>query len=439
MIPLRRAALAYILVLAVSALGLATLALARAGLPTGARAVLAVIFAALMTLAYCFPLQFSHRIKLTLDTSVIVAAVLLFEPGVAMLIVAGGTALAHALRREPWIQAVFNTAQTALQAGAGGGLLALAGVRHDALRFDRPGQLVALAAVGAGMYAVNTVAVAGIVGLQSGLSPWLVWRQSVGFDALEEVAQLALGLLTAAMVDVYIWTLPLLLVLGLVVYHALERQLQLRQQTRDAIEELADIVDLRDPYTADHSRRVARYARELATALRLAPDEVAAIELAARAHDVGKMVIDKDVLAKPGPLSDADVCELKAHPATGERILMRFPQFAASARFVRHHHERMDGSGYPDGLAGEAIPLGARVIAVADAFDAMATARPYRPAMPRDVVLAELERRRGGQWDGDIVDVLLELLADGRLVLPDQTVLAASPREVELRSRPVIA
>jgi HD-GYP domain-containing protein (c-di-GMP phosphodiesterase class II) len=438
MIELRRAAALYIAVLALGAAALAAVGLTQASQPEARRLALAVGLAALMTLVYCFPLDFAHRTKLTLDSSVIFVAVLLFQPGPAMLIVAGGTLLAHALRREPWVQAAFNTSQTALQAGLGALLLAAVGWDPNAPRFDEPGLLAVIGLAAAGMYLINTSSVSVIVGLQSRLSPWGIWRQSAGFDAPEELAQLALGLLTAAMVDVHLWTLPLLLVLGFAVYLSLERHISLRRQTLDAVEALADIVDLRDPYTADHSCRVAGYARELATALGLPPDEVSAIETAARVHDVGKVVIDRDVLAQRTPLQEADWGQLREHPLTGERIVSRFPQFAAAARYVRGHHERWDGTGYPDGLSGELIPLGARVIAVADALDAMVHARPFRPALPSASILRELEAQRGLQWDTQIIDALMQLLAEGRIALPADAPVADA-REGDMARRAVVA
>jgi HD-GYP domain-containing protein (c-di-GMP phosphodiesterase class II) len=154
---------------------------------------------------------------------------------------------------------------------------------------------------------VNTVAVSIIVGLQSGLSPLNVWRESIQFGSAEELALLALGLLGAVVVDVHTWALLILLLPAIVVYRSLERYIQLRQQTLDAVEALADIVDLRDPYTANHSRRVALYARDLATALGLEPDEVDLIERVARVHDVGKVIVDLEVLAKEGGPSSSNI------------------------------------------------------------------------------------------------------------------------------------
>lgn len=402
------------------------------------RVLLAVAFTGLMTLAYVFPLHFAFKTKLTLDTSVIFASVLLFEPGMAMLVTGAGTILGQTIRREPWVQSLFNGSQTILQAGAGGLLLVLVGWEHQTLRFNQPDQVVMVATAAAALLIVNTAAVAIIVGLQSGLSPLKVWYESIQFGAAEELALLALGLLGAVVVNVHPWTLPILFLPAVVVYRSLERYIQLRQQTLDAVESLADIVDLRDPYTAHHSRRVAVYARDLATTLDLDPDEVELIERVARVHDIGKVVVDREVLTKAGRLSDDEWAQLKQHPVSGSEILSQFPLFVLGASYVRHHHESFDGKGYPDGISGEQIPLGARIIAVADSLDAMASARPYRKALPTDVVLSELQRGRGTQWDARVVDALLQLVEEGRISLsPDPETSIGWDRHGKLVPRPI--
>ncbi len=382
------------------------------------RLPLALLMTGLLTAAMMFPLHLGYKTKFALDTAVIFAAILIFEPGTAMLIAASGMLLASAVHREPWDQTIFNASQAALQAGVGGLILAVGGWDSSNLSLDRPERwLLILVAAGA-MHVVNTLSVATIIGLQSGQPPLLIWRRSVGIDSVEHLSQLVLGLLTAVVADSHPWALPLLLVPALAVYRSTERNLLLRTQTLDAVEALADLVDMRDPYTADHSARVACYAREIATALALSPDDVALVERAARVHDVGKVVVDIDVLTKEGRLTADEWEQLRRHPATGAMILSRFPHFAVATAFVRHHHERWDGKGYPDGLQGTRIPLGARIIAVADAFDAMAIARPYRPALPLETVLEEFRRGRDLQWDGRVVDVLLDLLQNGRIVAP---------------------
>jgi HD-GYP domain-containing protein (c-di-GMP phosphodiesterase class II) len=421
MIEMRRSASIYLAGLAVAALAAVGFALSRATVPDSARLLLAAGLAGLVILAYLYPLHFAYKTKVSLGTSVVFATVLLFEPAAAMSIALVGVAVAHVIRREPLVQTVFNAAQTTLSAGAAGLILALVDWRTDQFIVWTPSHVAGLLLAAGAMYLVNSVAVAVIVALQAGLPFWLVWRQSVTFGRSEDACQFILGLLAAVTVDVHLWTLPLFLMPAVILYRSLERHIQLREQTIDALDRLADIVDLRDPYTAHHSRRVATYARELAAFIELSPDEVDLIERAARVHDIGKLVVDQVVLGKPGKLDPDEWRQLQRHPVTGAEILSRFPQLALATSYVLHHHESMDGSGYPDGLSGEAIPLGARVIAVADSFDAMASARPYRSALPNDVILNEFRSKRGIQWDANVVDALLALLDAGRLAFPDAT------------------
>ncbi len=416
---LRLQAKLFIFALALLALGVIPLTLHFTPGLSNERMIAAAVFAVFMAVAMLFPLHVGFKTKLALDTSVIFAAILLFPPAIAMLIAASGTILAHLVRREPLLQAIFNTSQTALQAAAGSLLLAMVGWNTDQLQFNHPVQMAAIAGAAVVMYLINTLSVATVVGLQSGMAPLHIWYHSaVSLNRVEHISQLGLGLLGAAVVDVHLWTMPLLVLLAFVVYLSLERHVQLRQQTVDAVESLADMVDLRDSYTADHSRRVAAYARELAIALDLTPDEVDLVERAARVHDIGKVLIDSRIISKGGPLDDLEWQEFKRHPVTGAEILSRFPQFALATRYVRHHHERIDGGGYPDRLSGEQIPFGARIIAVADSFDAMTSNRAYRPALPAETVLAEFQRQSGSQWDDRVVTVLLELIEKEQIVIP---------------------
>lgn len=377
--------------------------------------LLALAFTALLVGAKRFPLHVAPKTKVTLDTVVLFAAVLLFDPVVAMALAAAGTLLAQWLGRQGGFQTLFNSAQAVLRVGVSALLLVL--VEWDVARvsFAHPEQLLILAGAAGVMYVLDALIVQMMVAAQTGLTPRLVWRQALRLGGAEELAQLALGVLAAAVIDVYPWALPLFLLPALAIYHALERHVQLRQQTVEALDALAAIVDLRDCYTAAHSQRVAAVARELAIALRLVPAEVELVERAARVHDVGKVIVNPAILAKEAQLTDAEWVELKRHPITGAEILSRFPQFARATSYVRHHHEWINGRGYPDGLRGEAIPLGARILAVADAFDSMASARPYRPALPSDRVVAEFARRRGQQWDDRVVAALFGLLDEGRI------------------------
>ncbi|MDP9369256.1 MAG: ATP-binding protein [Chloroflexota bacterium] len=227
-------AMLYIVGLALAACGLALVALAHAGPLGRERALLALVGTGCVALAGLYPLPFAARTKLYLDTSVLFAAVLLFEPGIALLIAGAGTLLAHLVRRQPWDQTIFNTAQAMIEATVGALVLAGAGWQVDPLRFDQPAQVLLIPVAGAAIYLVNTLSVATIVGLQAGRPPLQVWSHSLlardRAEPLAHLAQLGLGLLTAGLVDAHVWMLPLLALPAVVVHRALTHQEQLRQR-----------------------------------------------------------------------------------------------------------------------------------------------------------------------------------------------------------------
>jgi len=172
---------------------------------------------------------------------------------------------------------------------------------------------------------------------------------------------------------------------------------------------LARAVDSRDAYTGSHSDRVASLSAQIADQLDLSADEIELTRLAGSLHDLGKLAIPEEILRKPASLSDAERLVLERHPQIGYRMLESLG-VDPIADWVLHHHERWDGGGYPDGLAGERIPLGARIIFVADAFDAMTSDRLYRPALSVDDAVAEMERCAGTQFDPDVVNAFLAAL-----------------------------
>jgi diguanylate cyclase (GGDEF)-like protein len=181
--------------------------------------------------------------------------------------------------------------------------------------------------------------------------------------------------------------------------------------SRTAVTALAAAIDARDNYTASHSEDVVGLACDVARRLGLPPEEVERICDGAMLHDVGKVAIPNEILYKPGPLSPAEWEVMRTHPLIGERILLRTPELAPIAPLVRHEHERWDGRGYPDGLSGEAIPIGSRIILCCDAYNAMITARPYREPMSHEEALRELEHGAGAQFDPRVVEALLRVLA----------------------------
>ncbi len=414
---------AYIVSLGVATSGLLIGLNMTVPLPHTGELAIAILLALFTAAAYRFPIHFDVKSSVVLDTSVIYAAVLLFHPGQAMLIVFIGALAGQLLRRFEAEECVFNVSQASLQAGIAGLALLAAGWRFDSVRFDTPGMVVAITLVPVLIFLTNTSLVAAVIGLHTGRKPWRVWLQSTTRnETLEQAGQFTVGLLAAILVSAEPRALPLLVVTAIIMGVSLKRQFELRHRTIRAVERIANLVDLRDPYTASHSRRVGAIAGELATQLDLDPDEINLIERTGNVHDIGKIIIDLGLLSKPDKLTQEEWAIFERHPVTGVQMLEMFPDFAAGTALVRSHHERYDGKGYPDGLAGEEIPMGARILAVADSFDAMASPRPYRGALPAEVVLSELQKGRGSQWDANVVDALLELLALGRIVMgsPDE-------------------
>jgi putative nucleotidyltransferase with HDIG domain len=155
---------------------------------------------------------------------------------------------------------------------------------------------------------------------------------------------------------------------------------------------------------------IAEYSVDIARKLGLPESDVENVRMAALLHDLGKVTVPDDILKKPGRLSEEEMEIIRKHPTHGARMIESIEPMREARDIIRHHHEYYDGSGYPDGLKGENIPLGARIIAVADAFDAMTTNRPYRKALPMDKVVRELRDFSGRQFDPDIVEILIGIL-----------------------------
>ncbi|NLE22943.1 MAG: HD-GYP domain-containing protein, partial [Actinobacteria bacterium] len=299
----------------------------------------------------------------------------------------------------------FNAGQFAVSGG-------LAGLVFGALQSNDSNALVtnapAYAAAAAAFLVCNT-ALAGGVWALLGHGFVKAWFRALETGGVLYLAMAPLGALLASAYAQSPWSLLYFPLLVWVFYKGFGFYAKLRTETQNALVALANSLERRDPYTFEHSVRVADYTRHMARHLGLPEEQLELIVSAAQVHDLGKISIDNRILFKAASLTEDERREVNTHAAAGAELAEQFSMYREGAAIIRAHHERWDGSGYPDGLAGEAIPLGARIIAVADVYDAMTSDRPYRAALPHEVAVAELIDGRGSQFDPEIVDAFVAL------------------------------
>jgi putative two-component system response regulator len=196
----------------------------------------------------------------------------------------------------------------------------------------------------------------------------------------------------------------------LLTQRALNRRLD---ATEGVLFALARAVEARDRHTIHHAERVGRYAEAIGRTVGVHLDDIELLYQGGVLHDLGKIAIPDAILLKPGPLSPEEFATMRQHSAEGERICLSLRSIAQYLPIIRHHHERFDGAGYPDHLVGQAIPLGARIVAIADAWDAMVSDRPYRRGLDRAEARSRLDAGAGAQWDAGLVEIFAALLDDG--------------------------
>jgi putative nucleotidyltransferase with HDIG domain len=298
------------------------------------------------------------------------------------------------LRGASWRQVTFNASVFAVAAAAGG--LAYEGLAEPGA-IHLPEDLAALGALALVYYAVNTGLVGAIIAFSSGalLAPLVRETFASGLPSALGEAALAYALARRAAIEP--WAIVALVPLVFAVYHAHARLAMLKRETARALETFANVVDERDPITYRHSERVADHVEGLARSLRMPLSATARLRWAGRLHDLGKMVVDPEILNKPGRLNDAEWAVMRRHPRLSARMLRRFRFAAGEARAVEYHHERYDGTGYY-GVSPGRIPLAAHFLIVADSFDAMTSDRPYRAAMPPEEALRRIEEGAGTQF-----------------------------------------
>jgi len=355
-----------------------------------------------------------------------IASVALF-PHPWPMIIAGVTALVvdGFVRQKPAVRVVFNTAQFMLATGLASQVyLRLGGfVSLDA--FDL--SLIPFGCLVGTFFVVNKGSVALAVAVSSGVSIRESWGR-IGKDALGT----DLFSSTLALVLVFLYVKLQLLGIAVLVFPLfLVRQLyqmnvQLTEELEEKLELMVKSMEARDPYTSGHSRRVSEYALAIARELKLSAEHVENIKRAALLHDVGKIYEEfAPLLRKEGKLTPEEMMTMRTHVVRSAQLVATAGKLRGAVEaMIKHHHENFDGTGYPDGLAGDEIPLGARIIMIADTIDAMTTDRPYRKAMSLSRAVEELEKYAGRQFDPGLVTVAAKSAGIRRLLGLDQRIHA---------------
>lgn len=362
------------------------------------------------------------------------SAALLFGGWWAASVAAVSTLIGEVARNNPPIKILFNVSQRILSVAlaalvyqALGGqfppayLLTSVELASDAVQRDL-GLFFVFAAV---YFVVNATAVNSVVVLSSGRAFREVWNLNTRGVLVYDLGASALAVMVAwlyARFDTWLGFGSLGLIGVIVPIVAVRHVYGLYHQLEDSGQELLQVmvkaIEARDPYTSGHSLRVSEMSRAIAVELGLSAREIEQVETAALLHDVGKIYEEfAPLLRKEGRLTPEETALMQTHSSRSADlagIISKFRGFIQDS--VRHHHERWDGQGYPDGLSGKAIPLASRIILISDTIDAMTTDRPYRKRLGLDVVIAELQKCKGTQFDPDLVDVAISSVAVRRLI-----------------------
>jgi HD-GYP domain-containing protein (c-di-GMP phosphodiesterase class II) len=381
-----------------------------------------VVTCALMILADLVPVRMTSGGFVTPGASLDFAALLVFGgPWTAALNVVATLVSQLLVRRQSVLRTTFNAALYVLMiAGAWGVLRALGG---QSGRIDVPGDLWALAACAFTYFLIDGVGLSTVLALTGEMSVWRVFQVNFLQTAFHHLSYLALGALGAMLVlTLGPWALALLMLPLLLASVSFRRYFEMKRDLLEFVRALAEVLEEVDPYPRRQSVRVAEDSKRIGRALGMSERAVQDLEYGALLHDLGKVGRQyQHILGKPGRLSTEEQATMRAHPGLGADIVAKVRALRVAAAIVRTHHERPDGLGYPAGLHGDQIPLGARVVSVADAFDAMTSDRPYRRAMSADRAVAALKKHVGPQFDGPVVEALERLIASGRFPILHRT------------------
>ena len=369
-----------------------------------------IFFLAISVFAEFIPVDLPMAGSITIGFPVDFVIILVYGPALAMLITAISAIISEALEKKTsWYKIIFNASQYALSVGVAGLTYQYVGGVvgfQNFFKFALPAVLCALS-----YCVVNSTLVTMVISLSQETRITTVWRVNIKEMIPSYLAEAPIGFIMAIVyVDVGIIGILLFFLPLLLARRSFELYTKMRKVYLDTIRALAAAIDAKDPYTKGHSERVAKMSLIIAQELNLSGREIENIEYTALLHDIGKIGIADNILGKVSSLTNKEFDKIKEHTVMGAKIIEPVDFLKNSYKSIYHHHEKYNGKGYPDGLKSEDIPLLARIIAVADAYDAMGSDRPYRKKLNKDKILKELKDQSGKQFDPEVVKVLISVL-----------------------------
>jgi putative nucleotidyltransferase with HDIG domain len=366
------------------------------------------VLIAFTTVADLFPVTFEAGYEITVSNVFLIGAIMIYrdEPGTAAVIALVSTLVWQLVTRRPWYKVATNVALATISVVAGSTVLSLMG---------STGTLNAV--IGTGMmlvvyFVTDTVPLTILLASLDDRPFRVAYISNYAGIVLELVGIELFGLIFFLVWDESPWLSLLFIVPTVILRQAYFQVERLRTDSVRALSAISDVIENRDELTHHHTQTVSAYARRLAERIGLSTDEVWQVTVAGQLHDLGKIAVRDEILFKPSKLTETEWKLMREHCRVGYDILRQFSNLEPVARLVRAHHERYDGAGYPDGLAGAALPIGAAIVAVADAFDAMRSDRPYRKGMPVDKALGILKQGLGTQWHPVVGATFIQLLLE---------------------------
>ncbi|HEX5131215.1 MAG TPA: HD-GYP domain-containing protein [Candidatus Krumholzibacteria bacterium] len=345
------------------------------------------------------------------------AAIVLLGPAAAVFVEAIASFFSEVfIQRRAAVKYAFNVPLLIMTVGVAG--LAYWAFPDAWTRLDSPRFLVPLGVCSVVYYLVNTVSISIVVSLRGRKHLFQVWKHNYLWTFFHIFAFIPIGAIIALVYTAHgMWTLTLFIVPIYLARYTFKLYVEMKEAHINTVAALTSAIDANDPYTHGHSYRVSRYALRLGRAMGLSARDLEILEYGALLHDIGKIAIEHEILLKKERLSDQEFLSLKQHPTIGADIVENLKFLREAALLVRYHHEQPNGRGYPEGLKGDEIPIGARIILVSDAYDAMTSDRPYRKGLPVERVVEQFEKYRGEQFDREITDIMLDLIRQGSFPL----------------------